>query len=629
MSLKSDSNSSGFRKAMISDIFKRVFQYRKSLFSGLSWTALFVLAQIFRPVILKYLVDTGIPSGDFSKVLNTSILYGVLLIVSVISSYNQVRRLGEVGVRFIADLKSDLFDRVISMDMAFFSINPSGSIMARLESDSEQVKELFSAHVIRLFTLAGIFLMAAVAIGTVSLQLSFAFSIATFLILVFLRRAMGYVRNLYHSCREAYKEVSGFLAEYIRGIPTIQAFRVMAPVAQKFSRLNSVKYVFDRKVSLTNYSFIAFLRFLTGPLLYSAIIFGLGRGHIPSTISVGTLIMVFEYCRFLFEPLYHLTEEIAYMQNGFASTQRIYEYMALEPSIRGGGRRVVRVDRSTSDESAISADERDGALFLDPGKNLVVRFEDVWFAYRDEEWVLQGINIDFRGASRVGVVGPSGSGKTTIAKLLLRFHDPQKGRITLNGIDIRELNLTDLRSFMGLIMQDQFFFPGTLGENIRISGRNSRTDQEIASLLMDLGISSNALIESGNLDEVIVAERGSNFSSGERQIISLARVFDRDPGFLIMDEATAFVDHGTERDICRIVSEMASGRGQLIIAHRLSTILDANIIYVLKSGVIQEQGTHDELMARTGLYRKMFETQMMTSDKSSDQTPDSVQVEAS
>lgn len=537
-----------------------------------------------RPILLKKIVDVHVPAGDGDGIMAVAISYFGLLILSIVCSYYQVVVLSSVGTRVVNGLKADLFSSVLNLDKSYFSETPSGKILARIESDTEQIKALLSAHTIRL---AGLFLMMIAICGSIGANMpGFAAALAITLIVVtfVLFAAMGRLRVIYDRVREAYKELSGFLTEYIRGVPTIQVFDVRNRVAENLDRLNREKLAIERVAVFWNYGFLAGLRVITGPVILSMVVW-YGSGRIAGkTMTVGQLIMLFEYCRYLFEPLSHLAEELAYMQNSFVSLNRVYGILELKPSIIGGGAQVTEGIPE-------------------------IRFEGVWFAYEGENWVVKDLDLVIPPGSKVAVVGPSGSGKSTLVRLLLRFYEPQRGRILVGGRDIREFELESLRAVFGLVVQDMYFFPGTLLDNLRVLEDELSADL-ITELVEKLGILPLIMgLEAGI--ESKVAEGGKNFSTGERQLFAFARALARNPSILVLDEATAFVDTNTEKIVQESIRKHFAGGSVFSIAHRLSTVRECDMILVLKDGSVVERGTHAQLVSAEGIYASMYETQMV------------------
>ena len=566
------------------DIIHRFGPFKSNIIIGVICTFLFTGVQIARPILLRWIIDIYVPAKDIDGIIYVTSLYFFLLLISLISSYQQVILLSTSGMKVVNKYKSDLYENILKMDRDYFSKNPTGTLLARIESDTEQVKELFSSHSLRLFTTFLMMIGICVSIYINTSGYAMYFFIMLVLSIYCLTKVIKRIRKTYDHVREAYRELSGFLAEYIRGIPTIQVFDVKESVCESLEVYNKRKFKYQKKVAIMNYSFIAVLGLFTDTLVVASIIYFGCKSISLNLMSIGTLIMLIEYTRLLFHPLFHLSEELGHMQSGLVSLNRMYSVMDLRPEITGG----------TSEIK--SQDDR-----------IDIRFEDVWFAYIKEEWVLKGVSFDFPFGHSVAIVGASGSGKSTIVKLLYRFYEVNKGRITINGVDIREYSLESLRHKLGLVLQDVYFFPGTLLDNLRVLDE-SKSVEDVKAASEKLGLDGFINSLPDGLESEI-SEGGKNFSSGERQIFAFTRALTYNPSVLVLDEATSFIDTHTEKLIKESLSKAFVGKSILLIAHRLSTVTDVDTIIVLSNGEIIESGNHKKLMELEGNYYEMRKLQ--------------------
>ncbi|MCK5686556.1 ABC transporter ATP-binding protein [bacterium] len=572
------------RKEIFQDIIRRFRPFKSNIIIGIICTFVFTGIQIARPILLRWIIDIYVPAKDIDGIIYVASIYFFLLLISLISSYQQVILLSTAGMKVVNKYKADIYENILKMDRDYFSKNPTGTLLARIESDTEQVKELFSSHSLRLFTTFLMMIGICVSIYINTTGYAFYFFIMLLLSIFCLTKVIKRIRSTYDNVREAYRELSGFLAEYIRGIPTIQVFDVKDSVCESLDVYNRKKFKFQKKVAIMNYSFLAVLSLFTDTLVVASIIYFGCKSISLGLMSIGTLIMLIEYTRLLFHPLFHLSEELGYMQNGLVSLDRMYGVMGLRPEITGGTRKI---------------ESEDGKIDI--------RFEDVWFAYIGEEWVLKGVSFDFPFGNSVAIVGASGSGKSTIIKLLFRFYEINKGRITINGVDIREYSLESLRHKLGLVLQDVYFFPGTLLDNLRVLDESIGVEN-VSAASKKLGL--DGFIDS--LPEGIdsqISEGGKNFSSGERQIFAFTRALTYNPSVLVLDEATSFIDTHTEKLIKESLSKAFQGKSILLIAHRLSTVTDVDNIIVLSNGEIIENGNHKQLMELEGTYYEMRKLQ--------------------
>ena len=566
------------------DIIRRFSPFKSNIIIGVICTFIFTGVQIARPILLRWIIDIYVPAKDVDGIIYVASIYFALLLLSLVSSYQQVILLSTAGMKVVNGYKADLYENILKMDRDYFSKNPTGTLLARIESDTEQVKELFSSHSLRLFTTFLMMLGICISIYINTTGYALYFFVMLLLSIFCLTKVIKRIRSTYDNVREAYRELSGFLAEYIRGIPTIQVFDVKESVCESLDVYNKKKFRYQKKVAIMNYSFLAVLSLCTDTLVVASIIYFGCKSISLNLMSIGTLIMLIEYTRLLFHPLFHLSEELGYMQNGLVSLHRMYGVLGLKPDIKGGTREIEAIN----------------------GK-IDICFEDVWFAYTDEDWVLNGVSFDCPFGQSVAIVGASGSGKSTIIKLLFRFYEINKGRITINGVDIREYTLESLRHKLGLVLQDVYFFPGTLLDNLRV------LDESIC--VKDVNSASEKLGLDGFINslpdglESEISEGGKNFSSGERQIFAFTRALTYNPSVLVLDEATSFIDTHTEKLIKESLTKAFQGRSILMIAHRLSTVTDADKIIVMSHGKIIESGNHRALMDLKGDYFEMRKLQ--------------------
>ncbi|MGH7950031.1 MAG: ABC transporter ATP-binding protein, partial [Candidatus Binataceae bacterium] len=483
----------------------------------------------------------------------------------------------------LSDLRLALFQRVERLPMPFFDRTPVGRLVSRMTTDIDAISEMFGAGSLTIFidvlTLFGI--VAIMMALNVKLALWALCTIPPLLIVVNIFRVR--MRRAFRETRERLAALNAYLSESLAGMAVVQLFTRERESRREFDDLNRK----SRDVQMLSNMYDAGL-FATVELLGAftvAVIIWVGGGEaVRGLIGLGTLVAFIEYAQKFFMPLREITGKYTTLQSALASAERIHSLMEEPAHI-----------------ATPAAPARPRAA-----RGHIV-FDHVSFAYRRGDVVLRDLSFEVTPGQKVAIVGPTGSGKTTIIKLLTRFYDVVAGRILVDGIDVRDWDLRELRRAIGLVQQDVFLFSGDVLENIRLS-RTDLTEREIRDALrraQALGFVER--LPAGLAEEI--HERGANLSAGQRQLLSFARALAYDPRILVMDEATSSVDSETERLIQLALNELLADRTALVIAHRLSTIERADRIMVLGQGALRESGTHDELLRKRGLYYRLFELQ--------------------
>ena len=392
------------------------------------------------------------------------------------------------------------------------------------------------------------------------------------------------MRAVFRRVREMVARISGFLAEYLPAVPIVQAYRYENRARERLAVLNDDKLRAQRFSSFCHYGFWGVLSAIEIAGVILLVVLGSGRVF-GTAMTVGAMVLFVEYTLRIFRPLAMFSEQIAFIQRAFASADRVFGVL---------------------DTESRTADRADATSDI-PHDWTELRFDDVSFVYDGGTRALDGVNIRVRRGERVALVGLSGGGKSTLAHLLLRFHEPTSGRVTLDGVDVRAYRQKAWRSRIGLVQQDIHLFPGTVADNLRaLVDEVPREALERAVAV----VGAESVIERlpRGWDEPL-SEGGANLSMGERQLLSFARALARDPELLVLDEATSSVDPGTERRLQESMERMLAGRTALVIAHRLSTVVSADRIYVISDGRVVGEGPHDELYAQGGMYRDLFDLQ--------------------
>jgi ATP-binding cassette subfamily B protein len=535
------------------------------------------------PILVKRAIDQDIANRDPEGLTTTVLLYLGCQLLHLVVVYVMRNWLEATGQRMMAGLKTQLVNHALTLPMGFFDREPPGRLLSRVTSDTESLRMLFTTTSVMvvgdLLLFVGMFSVMAIESWPLTLVTAVIIPILVGLTVYFQRR----IHPRFLAARARSADIAARLAEFIQGMPVIQAFARRSWAVARFQEVNLAKYEEawggERLVVLWFNS-----AFLTRSLAFGLILGVGGWWALSGMVTIGTLAMFMGYVRRFFDPLFRLSDQMAVIQKALASAERIFL--------------LLREDATVRDPHA----PREW-----PGLRRSVRFEGVWFRYVDEgDWILKDVSFEIPAGEHWAVVGPTGSGKTTLVALLLRFYEPQRGRILVDGVDIRELAQKELRSRVGLVLQDIYLFPGTLRDNLRLGGTtdDQRLREGLQLTLADRFVSRLP----GGLDEDL-AERGANLSMGERQLLSFTRAIVRDPDLLILDEATSAVDPATEALISRSMSRILEGRTALVIAHRLSTIRDADRILVLRRGEVVEAGSHDSLYAADGLYRVLHDLQ--------------------
>ena len=535
-------------------------------------------------------------------------LYLLVLVGGFAVLYSQMVLMNVMGQYIMYDLRKQIFGHLQKLDVQYFDRHPVGRLMTRVTTDVDALNEMFTAGFVAIF--GDIFVLVGIVSVLFWMNWRLAlvlFSITPFIILVSIWFRRG-ARITYRQVRARIAAINAFLQEHISGMSTVQLFNREEREAQKFDDLN--KRHRDANIDSIFYYAVFYPIIELIETVGVALIVWYGGGKvIQGTLSVGALVAFFQYSQRFYQPISDLSEKYNILQAAMAASERIFKLLDTPVKIEDTGTRslVPRVPRSSSGDSSAeelrgTEEPRGTASALES-----IEFRNVWFAYNDEEWVLKNVSFRVQHGERVALVGHTGAGKTTVTSLLLRFYEPQRGEILINGLDIRQYPLESLRRLFAIVQQDFFLFTGNIADNISLG------DPEISPETIRtaaLRVQADRFIT--RLPEGYAAqvrERGAGLSVGEKQLLSFARALAFDPPVLILDEATSSIDTETELLIQEAIQTLLEGRTSIVIAHRLSTIRSADTILVFHHGEIRERGTHEELMQAGGLYRRLYEIQ--------------------
>ena len=557
------------------------------------------------PYLVKLVIDRYIPARDTNGLLVIAALYLATLAGSFVLDYSQTWLLQLTGQRIMFDLRMQIYEHLQRLDLRFYDRNPVGRLMTRVTTDVDVLNDLFTSGVVSvfgdLFTLVGIMVMMIWIDWRLAIV---AFSVLP-LIWVVTQWFRKNVRESYRTVRIWIARINAYLQERITGMATVQLFRREARDFEEFDRIDRTYR--DANVQSIFYYAVFYPAIELISALAAALIIWIGGGWVMAgMLTLGSLVASLQYSSRFFRPISDMSEKFNILQGAMASSERIFQLLDTKVEIvPGSGTRDSGFEERGSRfriESRTPDPESRPASPL--GR---IAFENVTFSYVEGEPVLRHVSFDVEPGQRVALVGATGSGKTTIVSLLLRFYEVQEGRITIGGRDIRDMDLHELRSLFGLVLQDVHLFSGTIGGNVRLG--NDAIDDAAVRRAVD-AVHAGAFIDRlpAGLDTP-VAERGATLSVGQKQLLSFARALAFDPPVLVLDEATSSVDTETEiliRDALKVVMR---GRTTIAIAHRLSTIQDMDRILVLHKGEVRESGTHQELLAHRGIYHRLYQLQ--------------------
>ena len=544
-------------------------------------------------------LDAYLSPDTFRGLTQIAILYILVLVTSFAVEFLQTYTMQLAGQKAMFDLRMQIFGHLQRLHVGFFDRNPVGRLVTRLTTDIDALNEMFASGVIAIF--GDFFTLTAIMV--VMLWLNAPLALVTFAVLPLIALATALfrkrVRDSYRRIRTAIARINAYLQEHISGMAVVQLFNREEKSFREFETVNR------RHMGAFKDAIFAHALFYPTVEILSAVAIGLvlwygGLRVLDETLTLGVVVAFIQYAQRFYRPIMDLSEKYNILQGAMASAERVFKLLDTPVEV-------------TSPVTPVRLDQVQGRI----------EFRNVWFAYRgarsekmpsgdgippaEPDWVLKDVSFTIEPSETVAIVGHTGAGKTTLSSLLLRFYDVQRGQILLDGVDLRQLELTELRRLFGVVLQDPFLFSGTVERNIRLGSEH-----------LELGDLEEA-VEQVNLADFIrslpagfheeVRERGATLSTGQKQLISFARALAHRPRILVLDEATSSVDTETELRVREALSRMVVGRTSIIIAHRLSTVQRADRILVMHKGRLRESGTHQELLTVRGIYWKLYQLQ--------------------
>jgi ATP-binding cassette subfamily B multidrug efflux pump len=510
-----------------------------------------------------------------------------LLTFSFLLEYLQTYFMQWAGQMVMFDLRSQIFRHLQHMHIGFFDKNPVGRLVTRVTSDVDALNEMFTSGVVSIFE--DVFVLGGIV--WLMLRMNRNLALITFAVLPFIAIATKLfrdkVRDSYRRIRVAIARINGYLQEHVSGMVVLQLFNREERAFHKFSDVNATHMEAFKDAIMAHAVYYPIVEILSSVAIACVIWFG-GNDVIRNTTTIGVLAAFIQYAQRFFRPIQDFSEKYNILQSAMASSERVFKLLDTPPEI--------------TSPAVIKTPEG-------PGR---IQFDHVWFAYRtvassEPDWVLRDVSFTIEPGQTVAIVGHTGAGKTTIISLLMRFYDVQKGAVRIDGVDVKEMDLADLRRRFGVVLQDPFLFTGTVEGNIRL-GTAWIEDADIERAAEDVNLADFVRTLPGGFKEE-VRERGSTLSTGQKQLISFARALAHEPKILILDEATSSVDTETEFRVRDALNRMVEGRTSVVIAHRLSTVQRADKIIVMHKGQVREAGTHQELLAQRGIYYKLYQLQ--------------------
>lgn len=576
------------KRSIHKNVFFRLLKYARPYWYYFAETLVLVFMitalELYRPKLIGKVVDLFSTEVKFSEVRKIAVIYLIVLLASFVCNFLQTWILQLTGQSIIYNIRQEVFEHIHKLSLRFFDITPVGRIVTRVTNDVEALNEMYTSILVKLIKN----IVKIIGLIFVMLALNVRIALFSFLLLPFIvgltvlfKRVS---RTTYRIARTKITAINTYLSEHISGMKLIQIFAREKEKNAEFAKRNEELFHANYREMMVFAIFRPSIYMLSIVAMFIVLLLG-GNSVLQGVITVGTLYQFTQYISSFFEPIQELAEQFGTLQSAMASAEKIFMILDEEP--------------------AIVNPEQPKYLPQIRGK---IEFDHVWFAYQGEDWILKDISFVIEPGQRVAFVGATGAGKSSILNLIGRYYDIQRGRILIDGVDIRSMDTDQLRGAIGQVQQDVFIFTGNIKNNIRLR-KEEITDEEIKEAAKY--VNADFFIEQlEGTYEAAVTERGATLSAGQRQLLSFARTLAYDPAILVMDEATANIDTETEKLIEEALNKLMKGRTTIMVAHRLSTIQHSDNIIVLHKGKIRESGTHQELLRQNGIYKKLYEIQL-------------------
>jgi ATP-binding cassette, subfamily B, multidrug efflux pump len=574
------------KKSFDSGLFLRLYRkgkpYRLPFFITLGLVLLLASIVWVRPEQMRILIDEAMPQKDNSRIMTISLWFIGFLVVEALIQYFQAQLANRVAQSVTLDLRSSLFRHILKFKLSYYDKTPVGQFVTRLISDVDGVAEVFSAGILDIFRdlLKLIFIVAFMFYLNWKMTLMIMIPIP---ILLYATRIFQIaVKNSFNDVRNEVARINVFIQEHVTGMNIVQIFNREDKEQRRFEQINKNHRNAHIRGIWAYSVFFPVVELLSAASISLMIWWGM-RESLAGHITPGLLLEYSTFITMMYRPIRQMADNFNVLQMGVVNAERVFK--------------LLDTDEKQKDEGQQLSSQIKGRI----------RFDDVWFAYNGENWVLKGINFEIQPGEMVAFVGSTGAGKSSIAALINRFYDHQKGQITIDGKNISELQLDSLRKNIGLVLQDVFLFNDSILNNITLHDKTISREKVIEASRL-VGTHEFIMKLPGNYD-YRVRERGGMLSVGQRQLISFVRAYVQNPKILVLDEATSSVDSESEELLRKATEALTRGRTSIVIAHRLSTIRKADKIIVVDDGLIRETGNHDELVVLNGVYKKLFEMQ--------------------
>ncbi len=583
--LTEDAGVSGMDSALRRRLLAYLRPYRWPALGAVALLLTSATLALVPPLLTQRALDVAIPARDTGLLTTLAGLALGVLLLEFALDYVQAQLTTWIGQRVMRDLRLDIFAHLQRLSIPYFDRNPVGRLMTRVTSDVETLSELFSSGVVTVF--GDVFTLVAIMVLMLARDWRLALVAFAVMPVVWL-----VARAFRHAVREAFRDIrvkvarlNTFLQEHLSGLRVVQLFGRERETLAAFARVND-EHLQAHLRSVTIYAvFFPVVEVLTSVAVALLLWYG-GVRTLGGTLTIGVLAAFIQLTRRFFQPLQDLSEKFNLLQTAMASSERVFRLL----------------------DEPVAVPEPAAPRALPRPVRGEVRFENVWFRYADDRpWVLRDVSFTARPGETLALVGHTGAGKSTIVSLLLRFYDPVRGRVTVDGVDIRELAFAELRGLIGYVAQDLFLFTGDLLHNLTLDAPIGEAEARRAAERVGADRFIRRLPDGYRH---VLGERGRSLSVGERQLLSFARALALDPRILVLDEATSSVDSEVEAQIQAAIGELMTGRTSLVVAHRLSTVLHADQILVMHHGEVRERGTHRDLLAAGGLYARLYRLQL-------------------